>query len=1102
MSFHSLDQLSLDDETRTGFIAKYFRNIRAVVLISLLLSGIGLMSFLTLPRELNPKIRIPMVFVNTVLPGADSTDVESLVTIPIEDALDGIDGLQKISSTSGTGISTIVLEFASGIDPEKAKADVKSAVDTVSSLPDDAKTPVIQVLDFQNQPVMEIAVTHTGSENSLTDSAQELKRRLKEIPGVREVSDSGLLRNNISITIRPEILTQEHLSLNELSQNIRESLSDLPAGIIGSDGLSLALGMNSRTDSVESLRDLPIRVGERVRPLSEIASITEEPLTTDNAVSAASPRFEPKRAVYLRIFKADTADITVTGEKIKEELARSERDLGLQSSIVLDGPDQIDRQFGDLTRDFLITIGLVLLLLFLFFGIRQSIIAALSIPFTFLVTCTIVQMLGLAINFIVLFSLLIALGILVDNTIVITAAFTSYFRTKKFTPIETALLVFRDFRGVIFATTLTTIWAFVPLLLSTGIIGEFIRAIPIVVSTTLIISAFAAIFLILPIIATLFGPAMPRRVSIFLRALTIVAIIIGILFLVPSKVLAFDMILWVGVIYFGWKLFVREYLPKISKFHRFQTISVFLKNFADHGLLSLDPIALRYEQFILRLLASKKARRKTFVIVVGVALFSYLLMPLGFVINEFFPKTDEDLLFVGIKLPIGTTADQSEEAGFKALEKIQDIPEIVVATAEVGRSIPTDNQGNSSDPNQSLVSIRLTPHQKRARSVFDIEQEVREQLKDFEYGEVSVAVLSGGPPAGSDIEIQLHGTSIETLDPLAESVADYLMNQPGTSNVRITPENGSGKLAFHPDNAMLARQGISKSAILPFLRAGSFEGLTVKDDLRIGNAPDGISVVLKLSPDRFTDPSIFGAISVPNAEGKRVMLSTLGSFSLEPSSSSITREDGKRTLTVSAGLAKNVSVSEANKKLLTFADSLSFPEGYGYTTGGVNEENQKSVRSILLAMVLSSFLIFSTMVLQLGSYRKAMIVLLVIPLAVSGVFFFFALMKIPLSFPALIGVLALFGIVVNNSIIMVDKINKNLDAGMPVDKAVSDGAASRLEPILLTALTTIVGLIPITLSDPVWQGLGGAIIAGLLLSGFMKLFFIPIIYHAWFSERK
>lgn len=1101
MSFHSLDQLRLDDATRSGFIAKYFQNIRAIFLITILCSGIGLASFLTLPRELNPKIRIPIVFVSTALPGADSADVESLVTIPLEDALDGLDGLEKISSTSGTGISTITIEFESGIDPETAKADVKSAVDSLSSLPNDAKTPIIQVLDFQNEPIMQVAVTGTNENVPLTGNATEMKRRLKEIPGVREVTEDGLLKKNISIVIRPEVLERERLSISELSGTIEEALTDLPAGIMTSDALSLSVNIRSPAVDIDTIRALPIRAGANTIVLSQIADIRAEPLATENTVFVASPDIPAQRAVYFNIFKTDTTDITVTGKHIKAELERSERDLSLRSSIILDGPDQIDRQFGELTRDFLVTTLLVLLLLFIFFGIRQSLIAAISIPFAFLVTFTVIQAFGLAINFMVLFSLLIALGILVDNTIVITAAFTSYFRTERFTPWETALLVYRDFRGVIFATTLTTIWAFVPLLLATGIIGEFIRAIPIVVSTTLAVSAFAALFLILPIIAALFGTETPRRVRIFFRLILGIGIITLPFFLVPSTILAIDIILWIGVIFFGWKIIRNKWDGIVRTSPRLGRLAILLRNFADHGIISLTPLALKYERFILRLLASKTARRKTFAIVIGVALFSYFLLPLGFVVNEFFPKSDEDILFVGVELPIGTTADRSELAGQKILETTRDIPEIMTATAQVGRDIPTDNQGSASDPNRSLVSIRLTPHKERDRSVFDIEREVKERLEHFEMGKISVAVLSGGPPAGSDIEIELRGADIGILGPIAESIVTFLQDIPGTSNVKITPENGSGKLVFLPNTALLAEKNISLDTILSLLHAGSTEGITVKDDLRLDHSTESTEVTLRLFSKRFPDPSIFESLSVMTPKGESVPLQTLGTFTLEPSLSRITRQGGKRTLKISAGLAKNVSVSETNKKLLDFVKTLDFPEGYNSKTSGVNEENNKSVKSILLAMILSSFLIGGTMVLQLGSYRKAMIVLLVIPLAVSGVFLFFAILKIPLSFPALIGVLALFGIVVNNSIIMVDKINKNLEAGMPVDQAVSDGAASRLEPILLTAMTTIVGLIPITLADPIWRGLGGAIIAGLLLSGFMKLFFIPIVYHAWFNEK-
>jgi multidrug efflux pump subunit AcrB len=224
---------------------------------------------------------------------------------------------------------------------------------------------------------------------------------------------------------------------------------------------------------------------------------------------------------------------------------------------------------------------------------------------------------------------------------------------------------------------------------------------------------------------------------------------------------------------------------------------------------------------------------------------------------------------------------------------------------------------------------------------------------------------------------------------------------------------------------------------------------------------------------------------------------------LEPNPTLITRENGKRTLSVTASVTPGHSVSQTNQTLEKYANSIKLAPGYSWTTGGANEQNQESVTSILQAMILSFLLIIVTMVVQFSSFRKALIVMLVIPLSISGVFIIFALTHTPLSFPALIGVLALFGIVVKNSILVVDKINNNLRVGMEYTESIVDGAVSRLEPIALTSFATIAGLIPITLSDPLWRGLGGAIIAGLTFSGTIMLFFIPVVYYYWFrSEYK
>jgi multidrug efflux pump subunit AcrB len=244
-------------------------------------------------------------------------------------------------------------------------------------------------------------------------------------------------------------------------------------------------------------------------------------------------------------------------------------------------------------------------------------------------------------------------------------------------------------------------------------------------------------------------------------------------------------------------------------------------------------------------------------------------------------------------------------------------------------------------------------------------------------------------------------------------------------------------------------------------------------------------------------------ISLPSAKGLPTPLTSLGNLVLQSNPTLITREGGKRTISVTAGVKSGYTIPEVNAKLESFAKGpLNLPSGYTWSTGGVNQTNQESVSSIYEAMLISILLIIVTMVLQFSSFRRAFIVILVIPLSISGVFIIFSLTQTALTFPALVGVLALFGIVVKNSILVMDKIQANIKSGMEFTESIADAAASRLEPIALTSITAIVGLIPITLSDPLWRGLGGAIIAGLTFSGTIMLFFIPVVYYYIYNPYK
>ena len=1097
------ERLHFDETLRNGLIGRYFQSTRTIVLITATIIIAGVASYSSLKKELNPDIQIPTVIIATAFPGAGPEDVEDLVTIPIEDAVNGLSDVTRVTSSSQESFSSIVVEFSSTVDPEKAKSDVQNAVDRVTTLPEATQDPSVEVIDFTNQPVMLFALSAPGDEAALPNIADELLDQIKALPAVEKVSLTYRRDPEISVILTPETIAAHRLSVAVLARAIESALGNFPGGTIAADGTTLSLDQEKSVDSVEALRRLPIAIGGETIPLGSLAVIVEEEAPGTLPAYVLSHKHDTSRAIFFSAYQTENADTRESIDSIEETIAayQTASPVKFEVSTYFNGAEEIDKSFSQLQRDFLITFGLVFVMLLLFFGVRQSVIAAFAIPFTFLATFVVMQAVGISINFISLFSLLLALGILVDNAIVVISAIASYHRSGKFTPSETVLLVFRDFGSVIAVTTITTVWAFVPLLLSTGIIGEFIRPIPVVVSTALALSAATALFIVIPYMAVFLNGGFPRRVTIFFQGLFFVIVLAALFFVMPSGPTKWLLYPLAAILLVLAIRLARSFLRTVTAW-RSTRLGALWSGFQDHGIFSFDALSLRYSRLIEGILSSKRARRLTIAFLIVFMLFSYALVPLGFVVNEFFPGDDIDIVYVSAELPVGTTALRADAAVKELLPRFQSLAELDFVLAEIGASAPTDSNTSvtGKDYGRILFTIHLIKAKEREKKSSEIVSELERSFADWNGGKITASQLSGGPPAGSDLQLKLLGPDLETLEMLAEKTKQYLENVPGTSNVSVSLSSAGKKLSFVPNDAALNANGLSTFDTGTLLRTlGS--GYTVKEDVRFGD--DKRDIMIRFSGDDFGAPEAIGRLTLATPAGSTVPLLSVGTLELRKNPTLITREDEQRSISVSAAVAEGYSITELNAALEEFADTeLGLPADYSWKTGGVNEENNKSVQSIMYAMLLSAILIFATMVIQFNSFRKAMIVLLVIPIAVSGVFVIFAVFGIPLSFPALIGVLALFGIVVNNSIIMVDKINKNLDLGLPVREAVVEGATSRLEPILLTALTTIVGLIPITLSDPIWQGLGGAIIAGLSFSGIAKLFFIPVIYEMWFDSEK
>ena len=1096
-----LSKLTFNPKDFGFFSWKYFNNIRIVILFMAILILGGVFSFFSVPRNLNPEVEIPIVFISTVLPGASSEDVETLVSIPVEDKVKGLEGIDTLYSTSMEGVSGVTIQFNSDVSLDDAKSDVQTAVNSIANFPEDATDPAVSSLDFENQPIWTFSLTSNIDEVSLNRFSQELKKEIEDLARIDRVATRGIEKQEVQITVDSGTMKATGINVFVLSKSIQNAISSHPAGLVDSSASSFSISIDPMVTSLEELRNLSININGSRYTLSEIASISERPIPGQASAYLLNGKGGVNKAITFDIFRNlnDRIDLaygeveSLVGQKIQEQDGRFSIKTAYSTA------EEMDKQFNSLFRNFSITISLVFIVLLLFFGVRQALIASIAIPFSFLFSFITMQVFDISLNFLSMFSLLISLGLLVDVTIVIVSAITSYYKSGKFSPIEAGLLVWKDFRVTLLVTTITTVWAFSPLLLSTGIIGEFIRPIPIIVSATLIGSLIVGLFITLPLMIVFLKPTLPRRVRVFFGLVfTILFLtILGIVFKgnqLVILIIALALIL-ISIIYTARK----EIADRLGEPFKGSYLNNFYnKIFAvlKDGAFSFSTIKDYYRTIIEKILKSPVARKKTLISVIIFSIFSFSLVPLGFVVNEFFPKSDMDFMYVGVEFPLGTKLEVTKKEALDLATCIKDTEGVDAVQIQLGAKVgPDGNISGGSGFDTILYTLMLFPEKERELGSIEIAENIRKKSKDYNKGKLSVVELSNGPPAGADVAIKILGEDLDELDSYANSVMQYLEKESGVTNVTKSINSGAAKIVAIPNEEKLAELGIGNDAVGSSLRLFT-NGFEMDSDIKFSELSEERAVVLRTS-EKIQDASSLGLVSI----GDNVSVLALSDFRLMPNPNLITREDSKRTISVSASVRDGYSASIINKDLEKFADSLNLPAGCLWKTGGANEENEESVQSILKAMLLAFVLILATLVVQLGSYRKAVIVMLVIPLALSGVFIIFAIFGIPLSFPALIGVLALFGIVVNNSIILVDKINLNLKSKMNLMDSISDASSNRLEPIALGSLTTIIGLIPITLSDPLWQGLGGAIIAGLIFSGAIMLFFIPVLYYSWFKEE-
>lgn len=1115
-----LEKLEFKPELRKSWLNFFIVNFRVVILLIILLTGLGVYSFSALPRESNPEVKIAMAVVMTVYPGASPADIEELVTKKIETNISGVKDVNKITSQSSNSVSAITVEFDAKANLDDSIRSLRDAVNNAkTNLPADAQDPIVKEVSLDDTPILTVALSGPYDGFVLRNAGDQIKDELEKIPGVREVKISGGDEREFIVNYDPQKLASYNLSPTQVNQKIAAANLAIPAGTFDGATYSYPVRADGRFFTAAVLANTPIFHTDTgaVIYLKDLADVQDSSI---------------KKTVYSRLStggKTAASDVTLqvikkTGGNILETIDQSKKTIneqltklpqGISYGTTVDSSEKINKDFNQLVHDFILTIILVFGILFLIVGLKEALVAGLAVPLVFFATFGVMLPAGISLNFLSLFSLILALGLLVDDAIVVVSATKQYMRVGKFTPEEAVLLVLHDFQTVLVTTTLTTVWAFLPLLMATGIIGQFIKSIPITVSVTLVSSLIIALVINHPLAAVLERIRLTKNFFLFFFTLILLGAVALAVFGGLVGIIIGLVLLGADIILARWYLHggKRKLLANSELMDREWDDDELIKeklrvqgshetdSFGHrllHGIIRFDVFLPIYEKYLRRLLATKKSRTTTLLVTLGLFLLAVSLPITGIVQNQFFPAADSTQVNISIEAPTGMKLDETDKIARLVEERLYKYPEIENFTTIVGTGGSNVLSAGANSSNLAAITLKLKPSEQRKLKSYELADKINADIADIKAATIKAQAPAGGPPSGAAFEAHISGDNLQTLDKVAADLDTSLKSLPEVLNTDISLKDAPADYTFTLDPARLELYDLNAAYVGSALRL-AIAGTEVTTVIDQGKE---IKVLAQFAPDRIPNLEAIQNLQILNTKNQPVFLKDVAKIELKPSVETITRINQRRTVLLTATLKGKANssavVSEFQKKIKGY----NFPTGYEISYGGESEQNTESVMSILRAMTVAFLLIISTLIIQFNSFRKAAIVLTTIPLALIGVFFGLGIARLPLSFPGLIGILALCGIVVKNAIILVDKINLNLATGIPFADSIVDAGKSRLEAIFITSICTILGILPITLSNETWRALGSAIIFGLLLSSFMTLFIVPTMFMSFVKERK
>lgn len=1099
------------------------QNKSTVYVLTFIFVVFGIISYRSLPKELFPDITIPTVFVQTIYPGNPPSDMENLVTRPLEKELESVKGVTQVTSTSTQDASLIFVEFVSTMDIETAIQDVKDAVDkTKSDLPDNLPSdPMVMDIDFSEFPILNINLSGDYSIKDLNEFAEYLQDEIERVYEISKVEIKGIDSKEIKINVDQAKLDAFSLSFNDIETAIAYENVSISGGEILMGNTRRSLRTTGEFTSMEDIKNIIIKHDKGnivyLRDVAEVVEGYEEP--------KSFARLNQQPVVSIQVIKKSGENLLSATDQVFDilDLAKEDGHLPEDVNITItnDMSESIRSQLSNLENSMIMGVIFVVGILFFFLGIRNALFVGIAIPLSMFLSFVVLGALNITISMIVLFSLILALGMLVDNAIV--AVENIYrFIDQGYSVYEATKQAVGEIAVPIISSTATTLAAFIPLIFWEGIIGEFMKILPITLIIVLTASLIVALVMT-PVFATTFvqkeknKPLNKKKRALIACIMVGVAIIFHLLkfTLIANLLLLFALLGFLNILFLhkfaGWFQYI--FLAKLENFYS-RVI-----NFTLRGK--------NYLYFIFGTFA-----------MVFVTMFFYAARQPDVVT---FPVNEPKYINIYAELPIGsdvkytdTTMKIIEDKVFQIMKPYQHIVTSYLTT--VGEGVARGGEFTvSTSLNKGVITIQFLDYQLRGGlSTTAIMKELSDGLLNKVAGvNVFVEKDENGPPTGNPVNLEITGQDMDKLIAYSDTISNLLAASgiEGIEKLMLDIELGKPELVVNIERDKARRFGLSTAQIASTIRTALF-GKEVSN-YKIGE--DEYPIQLRMADNyRYDLASLMNQlITFRNNRGQllQVPISAVAELEFSSTYGSIRRKDLTRAVTLYSNVIEGYNPTAINQQITSLLSSYKMEDGYAISLTGEQEEQQKSMNFLMKAMLIAMAAIFLILVTQFNSMVKPLIIMTSVLFSTIGVFGGLATFK--MDFVVImtgIGIISLAGVVVNNAIVLIDyidflKANKKKELGIEDDDAlpldeikncIVKAGKTRLRPVLLTAITTVLGLVPMALGmninfetmlseyDPqiyfggdnalFWGPMSWTVIFGLTFSTFLTLVIVPALY--------